>query len=149
MVLDCISVGFEYTCNRRPHAFSGTNSVFRGRSYCITVLALYVLLDFRRSQWAYGPLAPVYKDIDLHLDPVLQNGTIWYDADNIFRRDPSPEVDAAWGNLSHDFHVAISKSEWIKMGLPADKGVKWEGDPTGQTYAGEIVAGHAESEIHL
>lgn len=81
-------------------------------------------------------IAPVYNNINLSLEHVHLDGELWWNASNIYRQDPSPEVDEAWANLyySNANRVFVSEEDAIKMGWDLDILVKWPDDPTGRTY---------------
>ncbi|GIZ49329.1 hypothetical protein CKM354_001236100 [Cercospora kikuchii] len=84
--------------------------------------------------------SPLWKYIDMHLEHVKVDGEFWWNSSNVWRQDPSPEVDAAWSKLHGGVHnrVLVSKEDWIKSGFDVEKGAKWIGDPTGNTYIAEV-----------
>lgn len=88
--------------------------------------------------------APVYNDIELDIEHVRVDGELWWDENNIFRQDPSPETDQAWEDLigGEANRILVSKEDWVKTGLDPEVGAQWVGDPTGQTYMAEINVFH-------
>ncbi|KAL9533758.1 UstYa family oxidase [Sphaerulina musiva] len=88
--------------------------------------------------------SPVYNNINLSLEHVHLDGELWWNASNIYRQDPSPEVDEAWANLyySNANRVFVSEEDAIKMGWDLDILVKWPDDPTGRTYVAEMNVFH-------
>ncbi|KAF7194167.1 Phenylalanine aminomutase (L-beta-phenylalanine forming) [Pseudocercospora fuligena] len=87
--------------------------------------------------------APAYSGMNLHVDRKVVNGQIWDDGSNVFRQDPSPEVDAAWENLTMSLgRIFITEEDWVRMGHSTRLGAKWPGDPGGKTYVGEFAVGH-------
>ncbi|PPJ55268.1 hypothetical protein CBER1_04282 [Cercospora berteroae] len=88
--------------------------------------------------------APVYNDIELGIEHVRVDGELWWEKNNIFRQDPSPETDQAWEDLigGEANRIFVSKEDWIKTGLNPEVGAQWVGDPTGQTYMAEINVFH-------
>ncbi|CAN8099971.1 unnamed protein product [Discula destructiva] len=71
-------------------------------------------------------------------------------SDEIFRGDPSPEVDAAWRRISSEQPVAITRDEVLALGKDPDKAVRYPKGFNGtgdqdDLYAGRIDVFH---QIH-
>lgn len=56
-------------------------------------------------------IAPVLEDVGIKYEEVLYNGSFFHE--QIYRKDPSPEVDAAWKALGADCKWAtqVDKTE--------------------------------------
>ncbi|EMF09214.1 uncharacterized protein SEPMUDRAFT_144072 [Sphaerulina musiva SO2202] len=66
--------------------------------------------------------------------------------DQIFRDDPSPEVDRAWRRISNEQPIALSKEEVIALGKDPSEAVQYpESFGLGESYAGRIDVFH---QIH-
>ncbi|GIZ46003.1 hypothetical protein CKM354_000914600 [Cercospora kikuchii] len=94
---------------------------------------------------------PVYNDIELVIEHVRVDGELWWDENDIFRQDPTPETDQARKDLigGEANRIFVCKEDWIKTGLDPDVGAQWVGDPTGQTYMAEINVFHLIHCLHM
>lgn len=63
--------------------------------------------------------------------------------DEIFRGEPSPEVDRAWDKIANTQPIALTKEEVLLAGFDPRKIVKYpESLGVGETYAGRIDVFH-------
>ncbi|RPA75719.1 hypothetical protein BJ508DRAFT_243080 [Ascobolus immersus RN42] len=60
--------------------------------------------------------APILDQIEIPMIEVTVNGTFLNEANSIFRRHPSPEVDAAWERISTVEPNAITKADVLALG---------------------------------
>ncbi|KAF2214231.1 hypothetical protein CERZMDRAFT_95509 [Cercospora zeae-maydis SCOH1-5] len=113
--------------------------------------SLFVRPSLKQQMQNLEWYSPLWKDTDMHLDHVKIDGDFWWNESNIWRQDPSPEVDAAWSKLHGGGHnrVFVSKEDWIKSGFDTEKGAKWIGDPTGNTYIAEVNILHVMHCVNL
>ncbi|KFA69718.1 hypothetical protein S40285_08716 [Stachybotrys chlorohalonatus IBT 40285] len=64
-------------------------------------------------QWS-----PLLRDVDVTYRPIKFNGSFLHDEGNVFRADPSPEVDAAWEALGLKYRPGVvSKADGLNSGL--------------------------------
>lgn len=66
------------------------------------------------------------------------DGHLWDNGTSIWRRFPSPEVDAAWDSLIVRKMILVSKEDVLALGQPLEGAVQWPDDPTGNTYIGKV-----------
>jgi Mycotoxin biosynthesis protein UstYa len=93
----------------------------------------------RLIQW--GNLAPIIEDVEITYKPHIFNGSFY--KPNIYRGDPSPEVDAAWDALGAEctclrHKMVLSTTDVVRIAnsgnscrqLPPDSCKRWrEGRP--------------------
>jgi hypothetical protein len=64
--------------------------------------------------------SPVVDGVDIQYSMVDYNGSFFHET--IYRRDPSPEVDAAWEDLGVDYRaLAVPKAQALKSGITEEQ----------------------------
>lgn len=74
----------------------------------------------------FKALAPIFDQIEIPLITKKMNATLLEpDPLPIYRRPPSPEVDAAWNRLANIKPIVISRSDVIQLGRDPTVAAKW------------------------
>lgn len=91
--------------------------------------------------------APIFDRLEIDFVEKRMNATLLPSpTDQIFRDDPSPEVDRAWRRISNEQPIALSKEEVIALGKDPSEAVQYpESFGLGESYAGRIDVFH---QIH-
>lgn len=69
-------------------------------------------------------------------------GDLWGNETNIWRQNPSAEVDAAWNYFDESRYLLVTKSEVERMGLSSETAVQWPSNSTEDIYVADIDVYH-------
>ncbi|KJX97224.1 hypothetical protein TI39_contig523g00002 [Zymoseptoria brevis] len=88
--------------------------------------------------------SPIFDRLDFQFEYKQMNATLLASPrDEIFRGEPSPEVDRAWNRIANTKPIALSKEELLVAGLDPSKTVKFpESYGLGEAYAARIDVFH-------
>lgn len=106
-------------------------------SYCLLTKSNRVP-EYLLTNW----LAPLFKSLDLRMEYKTTGGELWGNETNIWRQDPSAEVDAAWNFFDESRYILLAKSEVEQMGLPTETAVKWPTSSAEDVYVGDVDVYH-------
>ncbi|OAA55689.1 hypothetical protein ISF_07794 [Cordyceps fumosorosea ARSEF 2679] len=119
---------------RRQRRFLWAVSFGNAVLLLISVLLLLTSLHARRSLLRNDDNAllkqidaysPVYDQVHVPLLDTTVNGTLLDRADSIYRRPPSPEVDAAWAAITHQLPHVIRTADVLRLGKDPSKTARW------------------------
>ncbi|KAF1937139.1 hypothetical protein EJ02DRAFT_458958 [Clathrospora elynae] len=93
-----------------------------------------------------GP-SPIFDRVDISMVTKKMNATLLPSTtDQIFRREPGPDVDEAWRRISNERPIAISREEVVAIGKDPNQAVRYpDSFGLGEAYAARIDVFH---QIH-
>jgi len=100
----------------------------RGRNAMLKKTSFYCKspsLPLRTSWLIRKPKAPVFNWVDIPTKPIQFNRTLFrQDPPSLYRMPPSPEVDAAWYEISVLGAIAITAEDVDRIGKDSSKSVR-------------------------